>query len=330
MKLKAEQIFPNGIQLKEDKTKTLVNLLVKYIEHANKNDIMPDKKNMSEVLGIGIGTVQNAYRILEDKGLVVSKQRIGTIISSEQAKKQTSKRDICMKTISDYMQKNNIDNIENLPSSRQLSKMFNIPLNTINSAINYLKTGMTVKVQKSMTLAEKISKEIEQYIEQNCKIGDNLPSINTLTKILNVSFKTVHEAEKILTNKRIITSYRGQHGTVILKMPKDKIKTRKEDLIFAPAHEAAFYYYEKIQTQIKKLIINNNLEIGSKLPTMRQLSSMLDANVNTIRRALKALAEDGYVALEKGRYGGTFVTNIPDEQSYKWIALNSQYIDDLN
>ena len=113
-------------------------------------------------------------------------------------------------------------------------------------------------------------------------------------------------------------------------MPKDKIKLRKEDIMFAPAHEASFYYYEKIQNQIKKIIINNNLEIGMKLPSIRELAKGLEVNPNTVRRALKFLEEDGYVAFERGRYGGTFITNIPDEQSYKWIAVNPQYVNDLN
>ena len=84
MKLKAEQIFSKGLKIKEDKTNTLVKLLIEFINRAHENDIMPDKKEVSSYLGVSIGTVQNAYRILEDKGLVHSKQRIGTIITSKE------------------------------------------------------------------------------------------------------------------------------------------------------------------------------------------------------------------------------------------------------
>ena len=78
-----------------------------------------------------------------------------------------------------------------------------------------------------------------------------------------------------------------------------------------------------LQNKIKKIIINN-YDIGSKLPSINELSKMLDVNKNTIRKALNNLAEDGILRFSRGRYGGTYVISMPEtnEQTYRWLAIN--------
>ena len=48
----------------------------------------------------------------------------------------------------------------------------------------------------------------------------------------------------------------------------------------------------------------------------------------TIKKALNNLADDGYLTFVRGRYGGTFVTDIPEDstEAYKWLAINTDYI----
>ena len=48
---------------------------------------------------------------------------------------------------------------------------------------------------------------------------------------------------------------------------------------------------------------------------------------NTIRKAYQNLAKEGYLGFSRGRYGGTFVLDIPDTgmESFKWLAVNPQY-----
>lgn len=325
MKIKVEQIFEKGLKIKENKTNTLTEILVRFINQAKENDILPNKKEISSHLNLSIGTVQNAYRILEDRGLVQSKQRVGTIITSKKFKKQTSKRDCCINAIMEYMEEKNIDTPSKLPSIRELSKELHMTINTVSSAIKSLESHKESHETKTLTLVEKIEKELISYIKENCKVGDNIPSINALAASMNVSIKTVHDAIKNLSKKKILLPHRGKYGTVVIKHPDEKQMIKKEDSIFAPAKEAAFYFYEKVQNHIKELIIKN-YEIGSKLPSINELAVELNVNPNTIRHALKYLEEDGYVAFTRGRYGGTFVTNIPDENSFKWLAVNPQYI----
>lgn len=53
---------------------------------------------------------------------------------------------------------------------------------------------------------------------------------------------------------------------------------------------------------------------------------------NTIRKAFHNLAKDGYLVFSRGRYGGTFVIDIPEveAQAFKWLAVNPKYAQEYN
>lgn len=74
-------------------------------------------------------------------------------------------------------------------------------------------------------------------------------------------------------------------------------------------------------------MIAQNYEVGDKLPSIKELSAMLDLSPNTIRKAFHNLAQEGYLVFSRGRYGGTFVIDIPEveSQAFKWLAVNPLY-----
>ena len=74
-------------------------------------------------------------------------------------------------------------------------------------------------------------------------------------------------------------------------------------------------------------MIAENYAIGQKLPSIMELSKQMDLSPNTIRKAFHNLAKEGYLAFSRGRYGGTFVIDVPEmeEQVFKWLAVNPQY-----
>nr|WP_241732145.1 FCD domain-containing protein [Galbitalea soli] len=49
--------------------------------------------------------------------------------------------------------------------------------------------------------------------------------------------------------------------------------------------------------------------VGQKLPTVQELSKLLEVSPTTVREALTRLAALGYVTVQRGRHGGTVVTS---------------------
>lgn len=63
--------------------------------------------------------------------------------------------------------------------------------------------------------------------------------------------------------------------------------------------------YEQIATQIKKMILTNELKEGDALPSMRLLAKELRISVITTKRAYEELERDGFIVTATGR--GSFV-----------------------
>lgn len=64
--------------------------------------------------------------------------------------------------------------------------------------------------------------------------------------------------------------------------------------------------YEQIIVRIKELIIKGLLSPGDKLPSVRELSSIITANPNTVSKAYKELEREKVIETLRGK--GTFVS----------------------
>ena len=363
---KVEEITKELPDLKncfESRTITIAKWLMEWIEESIKNGsvdektLLPSKPDLAYLFGVSIGTIQNALRYIEDNGYVESKQCIGTVIRNpenrvKKMRKLTSKREIAINEIKKFIVKNGIKLGSFLPSSRVIAGLINCSTNTTRLALEHLcnmnilqheyrnstENGWVLKSidfdviedlaeNNNDTLVQKVEVDLKNYITENLKVGDKLPPHSQLSKELKVSIKTIHDALKMLIDDKILLARRGRYGTTILRMPYDKnFGDKKETSIFASAPETAFYYYEKTQDHIKKMI-SENYQVGQKLPSILELSKQLDLSPNTIRKAFHNLAKEGYLVFARGRYGGTFVIDIPEteEQAFKWLAVNPQY-----
>lgn len=353
--------LPDLKNINESKAVVIAKWLIDWIKHdiesgkIQVNNLLPSKPSLAYFLGVSVGTVQNAVRYVEDFGCVYSKQCIGTLIAGDSAgsiRKLTSKRETAIENIKQFILKNNFKSGDSLPSSRNIALIIGCSANTTRLALEYLCTkgiiehkfknskdaGWVLKSHnfkllkntddlKQKTLVDKVEEDLKIYIENNLKIGDKLPAHAELSSIFKVSIKTIHDALKLLIDDGILLARRGRYGTTVIKMPYSSKKSeRKETSIFASAQETSFYYYEKTQNHIKKMI-SENYEIGAKLPSIIELSKQMDLSPNTIRKAFQNLAKEGYLAFSRGRYGGTFVIDIPEtgEETFKWLAVNPQY-----
>ena len=294
------------------------------------NDFLPSKGDLAFHIGVSLGTMQNAFRMLEDKGLIESKQRIGSVIKNpkkQMSEKLTSKREVTCQEIKKYLIENNYKIGDTLISTRKLASILNVSFSTLRTSINSLiADNILIKQNKNFvvnsidfdvenieqtSLAEKIAEHINQYIKKHLKPGKKLPSNNTLADMFGVSVKTIHDSIKILSVAGIVKTRRGYYGTVVCNINEN---------------DDEMYYYEQVEQGIKQYIAEN-CKVGDKLPTIKNFAEAFNISAKTIKNALDGLANEGYINFVRGKYGGTFVMEIPAiyKQGYTWLALSSEF-----
>lgn len=326
------------------------------------NHLLPKKAEIATYLGVSVGTVQNAIRYIEDEGHVESKQRIGTLIrnaesSGHRMRKQTSKRDQAVIAIKHLIVEQGYEPGQTLPSAREIAKTINSAPNTTRLALEFLSgTGIlkslgnrgnkanwalrivpeveteTLCAIESETLIDQLERDLKKLIAEKYEINDKLPSHLELSEFFKVSIKTVHDAMRRLAEQGILRSKRGRYGTYVVRKPDASKLAPADTSIFVPAEEVSFYNYEKVEQHLKSLI-RQNYKVGDKLPAMGVLSKELDVSSNTIRKALQNLAKEKMVSFSRGRYGGTYVTRIPEvreegteNNSFTWVSINPETV----
>ena len=81
--------------------------------------------------------------------------------------------------------------------------------------------------------------------------------------------------------------------------------TRADDAIFRPVR--AGNAFEETVERLLSAIRLGVVAPGDRLPAERELAATLKVSRVTVREAIRALGEAGYVESRRGRYGGTFV-----------------------
>ncbi|MDD3150085.1 MAG: GntR family transcriptional regulator [Candidatus Gastranaerophilales bacterium] len=328
------------------------------------NMLLPQKEEFARYLGVSIGTIQNAIRFIEDNGYVESKQRIGTMIRDleqpvSRVRKQTSKREHAIVAVKKHILEAGFKENDVLPSAREVAKIIGSTPNTTRLALEHLVSLGIVKTRgyrgnlanwalkaipeltneelenigpniESNTLVDQVEKNLKDYISQEFKVNDKLPSHHLLAKKLKVSIKTLHDAIRRLVEQGILNSRRGRYGTSIARIPHGEqvFQPKPESSIFASAQDAGFYNYERVQRHLKN-IIKTEYKIGDKLPSMTMLAQKLDVSSNIIRKALQLLADENVVEFVRGRYGGTFIINAPkisEVKGFTWLSVNPEHI----
>ncbi|MCQ2754929.1 MAG: GntR family transcriptional regulator [bacterium] len=330
----------HSFEVGENKVNKIVNWLKSWIQKSLETgkiqqfDLLPSKAELAYHIGVSQGTVQNVFRQLEDSGIVESKQKIGTYIKindTVKTEKLTSKREMTVEIVKKYIQDKKYKCNSKISSAREIAKQINIPYTTVRLAIMHLvangilkqvgrdfvlnSNNYDVKDITTRTLVEKVAQNIEKYIHEKLKPEEKLPTNNELSQMFNSSVKTIHDSIKLLSQKGVVYTRRGRYGTIVAGS--------KEDI--------ELYNYEKYAVKIRNYIREKS-KVGDKLPSIKTFATMYNTSEKTIKKALDIFAEDGYITYSRGRYGGTFVMDIPPEggDAYKWLALNSEYISNLD
>ena len=77
--------------------------------------------------------------------------------------------------------------------------------------------------------------------------------------------------------------------------------------------------YCQIEDGIREQILTGVLQQGDKLPSVRELACQLPITPNTIKRAYRELAMQGWIASVPGK--GSFVCGIPSGPQREQLAL---------
>src|SRR5690625_3052236 len=92
---------------------------------------------------------------------------------------------------------------------------------------------------------------------------------------------------------------------------------RSDEMTFRSKHEY-------IQHEIKKMIKENDMQPGDRLPTEYELLEKYDVSRHTVRTALNHLEYQGYIYKEQG--SGSFVSEKVDKKPKKEIGVITTYI----
>lgn len=85
--------------------------------------------------------------------------------------------------------------------------------------------------------------------------------------------------------------------------------------------------YEQILEQIRSSVARGEIELGEKIPSVREMARELKINPNTVMHAYQELERDGLT--EKRRGQGTFITTSRERVEAFRTKLAEQYIDDF-
>lgn len=86
----------------------------------------------------------------------------------------------------------------------------------------------------------------------------------------------------------------------------------------------------EIAEEIRASIKNNELDIGSRLPSEIELAEQFKVSRSTVREALKRLAAQNLIRTQRGASGGAFVKQLSFEEAYDYQITTSTLLLSMN
>lgn len=79
--------------------------------------------------------------------------------------------------------------------------------------------------------------------------------------------------------------------------------------------------FQDVVTQIQDAILDGKVSAGEKLPSERELGTMLGTSRGTLREALRILEQKGLIEIKLGVHGGAVVKDASSDQMSETLAL---------
>ncbi|MFN7310747.1 MAG: GntR family transcriptional regulator, partial [Vampirovibrionales bacterium] len=96
-------------------------------------------------------------------------------------------------------------------------------------------------------------------------------------------------------------------GTYVTRLPLHFISMNTVESLFVPAEQHIdLYDYEKAYQALDEKL-TASFKSGDQLPNVQELADAIGVTVNSVRRGLKQLQDEGRVTFKRGRFGGAIV-----------------------
>lgn len=109
--------------------------------------------------------------------------------------------------------------------------------------------------------------------------------------------------------------------------PEDSLQSVVEGALFRPVRNGNAF--EDTVARLLQTIRLGIVAPGDALPPERDLAARFSVSRDTVREAIRELADAGYLASRRGRYGGTFVTDPVPVRAPTAEPLDAAEIDDV-
>ena len=219
---------------------------------------------------------------------------------------------------------------ELLPTKDEFAYFLGVSIGTIQNSLRYIedrgyveskqrigtilkdRKNNSIKFRKLTSKREMAISEIKKFIQRSkYKIGTILPSARTLGALIGCSPNTTRLALEYLTTIGILDHISNERNdskwalmSLNFSVDEDSENGEHQTLV------------NKIVTDLKNYI-NENLNVGDRIPSHFELSNMFKVSIKTMHDALKALIEEEILLARRGRYGTTVIRLPKDNNTYK-------------
>jgi len=219
-------------------------------------DKLPSSRNLAREINMALNTVRNAItKLISGEILEYDKKQNLIVKNTDFSVNTEADEETLVIKVKEDLKKYICENFkigDKLPSHSELVKRFNVSMKTIHSALQLLvrenmllprrgaygtvvinnSTNAAFEPRREMSIFapaqetafyhyQKIQNKIKSLITENYDIGQKLPSIVSLSEMLDVNTNTIRRALKNLEKEGILKFARGRlGGTFIVDIPE--------------------------------------------------------------------------------------------------------------
>ncbi|MCA9799329.1 MAG: GntR family transcriptional regulator [Cyanobacteria bacterium HKST-UBA04] len=222
-----------------------------------------------------------------------------------------------MDWIDDGLKKKKLNESMLMPKKADLAKYLGVSVGTVQNAIRFIedkgyveskqRIGTVIrnpkadnqKIRKLTSKRDQAVIAIKQFIlKRELEVGEALPSARELARIIGSAPNTTRLALEYLSGIGIIEN-RGARGNKA-NWFLDAVPELAENEVAGAIESETLI--DQVERDLKQLI-EDNYDIGDKLPSHLDLAKVLKVSIKTVHDAMCRVNEQGIIQSKRGRYG---------------------------